>query len=118
MRWAAGDRGITGQAFVGDFSLAADAKIGDGEVRLANAKGAVSGTAFGGSFLHQAGDTNRIDIDLTSDRLDLREVLGDEPIWSAWLSADATPPSDSAADETAPDAGARTGQPSRSADPR
>lgn len=85
-RWAAGDRAITGGAFIGDFALQADATIGDGRVEFANAKGAVSGTDFHGRFLYETGATNQIDIDLKSDRLDLREVLGDEPIWGAWLS--------------------------------
>ncbi|MGD9400567.1 MAG: AsmA-like C-terminal region-containing protein, partial [Methyloceanibacter sp.] len=84
-RWAAGDRAITGQTFVGDFSLSADAKIGEGEIALSNAKGAVSGTPFGGSFHYRAGETNLIKVDFQSDRLDLRETLGGEPIWSAWL---------------------------------
>ncbi|ODR93835.1 hypothetical protein AUC70_09365 [Methyloceanibacter stevinii] len=84
-RWAAGDRAITGQSFVGDFSLSADAKVGEGEVVLSNANGAVSGTPFGGNFLYRSGETNLINIDLRSERLDLRETLGGEPIWSAWL---------------------------------
>ncbi|MCB1443183.1 MAG: AsmA family protein, partial [Methyloceanibacter sp.] len=98
-RWAAGDRAITGQAFVGDFSLSADATIGNGEVMLANANGTVSGTSFGGNFLYRAGETNLISLDLRSDRLDLREALGDEPIWSAWLSSAAGAP---AADSASP----------------
>ena len=103
-RWAAGDRAMMGQPFVGDFSLQADATVGDGEIKLANAVGAVSGTQFGGSFLYEAGATNQIDIDLTSDRLDLREVLGDEPLGSAWLSTSEseTPKSQEASQEMAP----------------
>ncbi|MGK2922429.1 MAG: AsmA family protein [Methyloceanibacter sp.] len=85
-RWAAGDRGMTGQS-VGDFSASAFATIGDGEIKLADVLGEVSDTKFRGRFHYQAGETNLIDIDLDSDRLDLREVLGDGPLWHAWLSA-------------------------------
>ena len=85
-RWAAGDRGMTGQS-VGDFSGSAFATIGDGEIKLADVLGEVSDTKFRGRFHYQAGETNLIDIDLDSDRLDLREVLGDGPLWHAWLSA-------------------------------
>ncbi|MDH3879464.1 MAG: AsmA family protein, partial [Desulfobacterales bacterium] len=34
------------------------------------------------------GETNLIRVDLKSDRLDLREALGGEPIWSAWLPSE------------------------------
>ncbi|ODR98122.1 hypothetical protein AUC68_11585 [Methyloceanibacter methanicus] len=100
-RWAAGDRAITGQAFVGDFSLSADATIGEGDIVLANANGAVSGTKFGGDFLYRAGETNLIRLNLKSDRLDLRETLGGEPIWDAWLpSGNPEPAPESASDGT------------------
>ena len=86
-RWAAGDRGMTGQASVGDFSLSAFATVGDGELKLADALGEVSDTKFRGRLHYQGGNKNLIEVSLDSDRLDLREVLGDGPIWGTWLAA-------------------------------
>ena len=86
-RWAAGDRDMTGQASVGDFSFSSFATIGDGELKLADAQGEVSDTKFSGRLHYQGGKKNQIDVSLESDRLDLREVLGDGPIWRSWLSA-------------------------------
>ena len=86
-RWAAGDRGMTGHTSVGDFSLSAFATIGDGELKLADALGEVSGTKFRGRLHYQGGRRNVIEVDLDSDRLDLREMLGDGPFWRSWLSA-------------------------------
>ncbi|MDX2318291.1 MAG: AsmA family protein [Hyphomicrobiaceae bacterium] len=86
-RWAAGDRYLTGQASIGDFSFSAFATVGDGELKLADAKGEVSDTEFSGRLDYQAGTRNLIEVNLDSDRLDLREMLGDGPIWRAWFSA-------------------------------
>jgi uncharacterized protein involved in outer membrane biogenesis len=86
-RWAAGDRDLTGQASVGDFSFSAFATVGDGELKLADVEGEVSDTEFRGRLHYQAGTRNLIEVNLDSDRLDLREMLGDGPIWRAWLSA-------------------------------
>ncbi len=86
-RWAAGDRDMTGQASVGDFSLSAFATVGDGELKLADAQGELSDTKFSGRLHYQGGKKNLIELSLDSDRLDLREMLGDGPIWRSWLSA-------------------------------
>jgi uncharacterized protein involved in outer membrane biogenesis len=86
-RWAAGDRDLTGQSSVGDFSFSAFTTVGDGELKLADAKGEVSDTEFRGRLHYQAGTRNLIEVNLDSDRLDLREMLGDGPIWRAWFSA-------------------------------
>ena len=86
-RWAAGDRDITGQASTGDFALAANATVGDGAVKLADVRGELSGTKFGGSFSYKGGERNLIEVNLDSDRLDLREMIGEGPIWRAWLPA-------------------------------
>ncbi|MFW2390777.1 MAG: AsmA family protein [Methyloceanibacter sp.] len=87
-RWAAGDRTVSGRTSIGEFSLSAVATVGDGELKLADALGEVSGTKFRGRLNYQAGDKNLIEVNLDSDRMDLREMLGDGPIWSAWLSPD------------------------------
>ena len=86
-RWAAGDRDITGQASTGDFALAANATVGDGAVKLADVQGELSGTKFGGSLNYEGGERSLIEVNLDSDRLDLREMIGEGPIWRAWLSA-------------------------------
>ena len=49
-RWAAGDRDMSGQASIGDFSFMANASIGDGELNLADATGELSGTKFRGNL--------------------------------------------------------------------
>ncbi len=85
-RWAAGDRDMTGQS-VGDFSLSAFATIGDGELKLADAQGELSDTKFSGRLRYQGGKKNLIEVSLDSDRLDLREMLGDGPIWRSWFAA-------------------------------
>jgi uncharacterized protein involved in outer membrane biogenesis len=84
-RWAAGDRTVSGQASSGDFSFTADAVVGDGALKLANASGELSGTKFRGGLSLQGGERRLIEIDLDSDRLDLREVIGERPVWQAWL---------------------------------
>ncbi|MEM7192767.1 MAG: AsmA family protein, partial [Pseudomonadota bacterium] len=85
-RWAAGDSAMTGQSFTGDFSLAANARIGEGELALGDARGAVSGTDFTGGLVYRRGDVNIVRLDFQSDRLDLRDMLGDEPLWGTWFS--------------------------------
>lgn len=84
-RWAVGDRDMSGQASPGDFSFTANAMIGDGALTLADASGEVSGTRFGGALRLQGGERRLIELNLDSDRLDLREVLGEGPLWRAWL---------------------------------
>ncbi|MGC2409212.1 MAG: AsmA family protein [Methyloceanibacter sp.] len=84
-RWAAGDREMSGQASVGAFSLSAKAAIGGGELKLDDASGELSGTKFSGAMHYHGGDRRVIDLNLDSDRLDLREVLGDNVAWRSWL---------------------------------
>ncbi|MGV1014958.1 MAG: AsmA family protein, partial [Methyloceanibacter sp.] len=86
-RWAAGDHDISGQASAGDFSFQADATIGDGQLTLAEARGEVSDTTFRGMLRYLAGERNLIELSLDSDRLDLREMIGEGPIWRSWLPA-------------------------------
>ncbi|HUU67227.1 MAG TPA: AsmA family protein [Methyloceanibacter sp.] len=86
-RWAAGDRAMSGQTSVGEYALSAFATIGDGALTLADSLGEVSGTKFRGRLQYKGGTRNVIEVSLDSDRLDLREMLGDGPIWRAWLSA-------------------------------
>ena len=86
-RWAAGDRDMSGQASMGDFTLQANATVGDGELRLADATGELSATKFRGDLRYQGGERSLIELTLDSDRLDLREVIGDGSIWRAWLPA-------------------------------
>ena len=88
-RWAVGDRDVSGQATAGDFSFSANATIGDGALVLADASGELSGTKFHGGLHLQGGERRLIELTLDSDRLDLREVVGEGPLWQAWLpSAD------------------------------
>jgi hypothetical protein len=84
-RWAVGDRDMSGQASAGDFIFTANATIGDGELTLADASGELSGTKFHGGLRLHGGARRLIEIDLDSDRLDLREVIGEGPLWQAWL---------------------------------
>jgi hypothetical protein len=84
-RWAAGDRDMSGQASPGDFSFAANATVGDGALILADASGELSGTRFSGAMRLQGGERRLIELTLDSDRLDLREVLGDGPLFRSWL---------------------------------
>ncbi len=86
-RWAAGDREMSGQASVGAFALTAKAFIGGGDLKLDDASGELSGTKFSGAMHYQGGDRRVIDVNLDSDRLDLREVLGDSVAWRSWLPA-------------------------------
>jgi hypothetical protein len=84
-RWAAGDRDMSGQASVGDFTFTANAGIGDGELNLADAEGELSGTKFRGGLRMHGGERTLIELTLDSDRLDLRELIGDGPLWQSWL---------------------------------
>jgi uncharacterized protein involved in outer membrane biogenesis len=86
-RWAAGDRDMSGQASTGDFAFMADAVVGDGKLELANASGELSGTKFRGGLHLQGGERRQIELNLDSDRLDLREVIGEGPLWRFWLPA-------------------------------
>jgi hypothetical protein len=97
-RWAVGDRDMSGQASPGDFSFMADATIGDGALTLADASGDLSGTRFNGVLRLQGGDRRLIELTLDSDRLDLREVLGEGPLWRSWLPSSA-PPAEAAVDQ-------------------
>ena len=85
-RWGSGDREVSSQATMGNFSLKANAKVGDGELTLSGVQGEVSGTKFRGALSLKGGERNMIEISLDSDKLDLRELLGDGPIWQSWLS--------------------------------
>ncbi|MBC8012703.1 MAG: AsmA family protein [Methyloceanibacter sp.] len=86
-RWAAGDRDMSGQASIGDFSFMANASIGDGALNLADASGELSGTKFRGGLRLHGGDRPLIELTLDSDRLDLREVIGEGSLWQSWLPA-------------------------------
>ena len=88
-RWAAGSRGVSGQATLGDFAFAANARIGDGTLALSEAEGELSGTKFRGSLRLQGGERRLVEISLDSDRLDLRELVGDGPLLRSWLPSSA-----------------------------
>ncbi len=88
-RWAAGDRDMSGQASIGDFSFMANASIGDGELNLADATGELSGTKFTGNLRVHGGERPQIELALDSDRLDLREVMGEGSLWQFWAPAPA-----------------------------
>jgi AsmA family/AsmA-like C-terminal region len=85
-RWAGGDRDMSGQASVGDFTFIANATIGDGELTLDDASGELSGTKFHGGLRLHGGERRLIELNLDSDRLDLREVIGEGPLWQSWSS--------------------------------
>jgi uncharacterized protein involved in outer membrane biogenesis len=86
-RWASGDRDISAQTSVGAFTLAADTTLGGGDLKLENASGVLSDTKFTGSFSYRGGDKPAIDVALDSDRLDLKEVMGEDVAWRSWLPA-------------------------------
>jgi uncharacterized protein involved in outer membrane biogenesis len=86
-RWASGDRDMTAQTSVGAFTLAADTTLGGGDLKLEHASGELSGTKFTGAFSYRGGDKPAIEMALDSDRLDLKEVLGEDVAWRSWLSA-------------------------------
>jgi uncharacterized protein involved in outer membrane biogenesis len=90
-RWAAGDRDTSGQVSTGEFSLQGMAKVGDGELKLAEATGELSGTKFRGDLRFQGGARSLIELSLDSDRLDLRDMIGDGPIWRSWMPEVSTP---------------------------
>jgi uncharacterized protein involved in outer membrane biogenesis len=98
-RWAAGDREMSGQTSVGAFALIAKAIIGGGDLKLDDASGELSGTKFSGAVHFQGGDRRVIDVNLDSDRLDLREVLGDSVDWCSWLPASTAKRDEAAASE-------------------
>lgn len=90
-RWAAGDRDMSGQTSIGAFAIQADATIGDGELSLANVTGELSETSFRGHLLYRAGTRNLMEISLDSDRLDLREMIGDGAVLrSFWAQSSAS----------------------------
>ncbi|MGB6968023.1 MAG: AsmA family protein, partial [Methyloceanibacter sp.] len=96
VRWAAGDREMSGQAAVGAFTLAATATIGGGDLKLDQANGELSGTKFSGALHYRGGEQRLVDLVLDSDRLDLREVMGENAAWRSWLPAAATKQKDGA----------------------
>ena len=98
-RWAAGDRNASGQSGAGAFSLSGNAVIGGGEIRLDQVSGVLSDTKFSGAFRYRGGDQRVIDFSLDSDRLDLREVFGDDLAWRSWLPANAAGPGEAGADQ-------------------
>ena len=85
LRWAAGDRDMSGQASVGAFTLSAKTTIGSGDLKLEGASGELSGTKFNGSLHYRGGEQRIVDLTLDSDRLDLREVMGNSAAWRSWL---------------------------------
>ncbi len=87
IRWAAGDRDVSGQASAGDFSFMANATIGDGELSLADASGELSGTKFHGGLRLHGGERRLIELNLDSDRLDLRDMIGEGPLWQSLPSS-------------------------------
>ncbi|MGA7455960.1 MAG: AsmA-like C-terminal region-containing protein, partial [Methyloceanibacter sp.] len=89
-RWAAGDRDMSGQASIGDFVFTANASIGDGELNLADATGELSGTKFRGNLRLHGGERPLIELNLDSDRLDLREVMAEGSLWQFWTPASAS----------------------------
>ncbi|HYB06138.1 MAG TPA: AsmA family protein, partial [Methyloceanibacter sp.] len=93
-RWAAGDREMSGQATVGAFTLSAQAAIGGSDLRLDGASGELSGTKFSGALHYHGGEPRMFELTLDSDRLDLREVMGESAAWRNWLpDSDARLPS-------------------------
>ena len=100
-RWAAGDRDSSGQVSTGDFTLQGMAKVGDGELELAEASGELSGTKFRGDLRFQGGERSLIELTLDSDRLDLRDMIGDGPIWRSWMPDQAKPAGAAAAQAAA-----------------
>jgi uncharacterized protein involved in outer membrane biogenesis len=97
LRWVAGDRDMSGQANVGAFSLNANATLGHGDLTLDGASGELSGTKFSGALHYRGGDQRLIDLVLDSDRLDLREVMGESAAWRSWLPASTAEPQRGAA---------------------
>ena len=89
-RWAAGDRDMSGQASIGDFTFTANASIGDGELNLADATGELSGTKFRGNLRLHGGERPLIEVNLDSDRLDLRELMGEGSLRQFWTPASAS----------------------------
>ena len=84
-RWAAGDREMSGQATVGAFTLSAKTTLGAGNLMLDDASGELSGTKFSGALHYRGGERRVVDLTLDSDRLDLREVMGESAAWRNWL---------------------------------
>jgi hypothetical protein len=85
VRWAAGARDMSGQATEGAFTFSARTVIGGGDLKLENASGELSGTKFSGALHFRGGEHRVVDLMLDSDRLDLREVLGESAAWQSWL---------------------------------
>ena len=100
-RWGSGDREVSSQASMGNFTLQANATVGDGELTLADAEGVLSDTKFRGALRLQGGERRLIELSLDSDKLDLRELLGEGPIWRTWFPT-ATADKDGAAPEAEP----------------
>ena len=96
VRWAAGARDMSGQATAGAFTFSAKTVIGGGDLKLEDASGELSGTKFSGALHYRGGEHRVVDLTLDSDRLDLREVLGESAAWQSWL------PDPAAAQGTAP----------------
>ena len=100
-RWGSGDRDVSSQASMGNFTLQANATVGDGELTLADAEGVLSDTKFRGALRLQGGERRLIELSLDSDKLDLRELLGEGPIWRSWFPT-AAAGKDGAAPEAEP----------------
>ena len=85
VRWAAGARDMSGQATAGAFTFSAKTVVGGGDLKLEDASGELSGTKFIGALHYRGGEHRVVDLTLDSDRLDLREVLGESAAWQSWL---------------------------------
>ncbi|MEG6509141.1 AsmA family protein [Methyloligella sp. 2.7D] len=80
-RWAIGERGFAGPVASEGFSVAADAQIAADDIQLSAIKGEVSGTGFGGALRFHSGDKRVLYLTLDSNRLDLRDVMGEGGVW-------------------------------------
>lgn len=102
-RWVAGDRELAGQTTTGNFSLHADAELSPESVALSDIDGSISGTEFGGILRYRAGDEPALDLALQSERLDLREVMGEGGLSRLWSGS--PPAKEQAAEGETPAAG-------------
>ncbi|XSG82891.1 MAG: AsmA family protein [Methyloligella sp. ZOD6] len=83
-RWAVGERGLAGKASAGEFSFQANAELSPDIVVLSEIQGEISGTNFGGALRYETGEQRTLDLALESERLDLREVMGEGGVSRLW----------------------------------
>jgi uncharacterized protein involved in outer membrane biogenesis len=95
VRWAAGAHDMSAQATAGAFAFTAKTVVGGGNLTLEDASGELSGTKFSGALQYQGGEHRVLSLNLDSERLDLREVMGESAAWQSWLP-DAAPTSGTA----------------------